>query len=193
MYQDCAKNCEGKNLIVFADTSDIILHNKKNKIKDKTGLSRLSRNRHLTYSGLILHDNLVYDIDNSLILGNSHSAYVERKPISRAKKGKKQKRCVEPIEENETYKWLKGFDESKKLLHKAKHLTLVADREADIIELLDRLPDQKTGLVIRSFHNRTVLDESGNKRKLKEVLSSSGVKACIYRLKVTIEKREKQN
>lgn len=53
---------------------------------------------------------------------------------------------------------------------------LVADREADIIELFERLPDSKTDLVIRCQHNRTILNEQGQKERLTDYVKSLPVK-----------------
>jgi hypothetical protein len=175
MYQECASRIKNRRVVVFADTSNVLLHNKRNRIKDATGLTRISNNQYLTYQGLILHTNLVFDQDTQEALGNSHTMFIKRKPKSRAEKGEKQKRCVEAIEEKESYKWIEGFESSKKLLKQATTVTLVADREADIIELADRLPDETTDIVVRSQHNRNIIDNDGNSRKLKEVLSSSSV------------------
>jgi len=175
MYQDCATNCAERRLVVFADSSNIILHNKKNRIKDDAGLTRIANNQHLTYKGLLLHTNQVFDQDNHDALGNSHTMFIKRKLASRAQKGEVQKRCVETIEEKESYKWIEGFVASKELLKEASKITFVGDREADIIELIDRIPDDKTDLVIRSHHNRNVLDKEGNRKKLVAVLSSCKV------------------
>ena len=171
MYQECASRIENKRVVVFADSSGILLHNKRNRIKDTTGLTRISNNQYLTYQGFLLHTNLVFDLDTNEALGISHSMFIERKPKSRAEKGEKQKRCGEAIEEKESYKWIKGFEASKELLQKTTSITLVGDREADIIELIDRVPDDKTDIIIRSQHNRYVIDEGGQKRRLTEVLS----------------------
>jgi hypothetical protein len=171
MYEECASRCENRRVVIFSDSSNILLHNKKNRIKDADGLTRISNNQHLTYHGLLLHTNLVFDQDSHEPLGNSHTMFIKRESRSRAEKGEKQKRCIEFIEEKESYKWIEGFKESKALLKKASGITLVADREADIIELIDRLPDDKTDIIIRSRHNRYVIDEGGQKRRLTEVLS----------------------
>ena len=175
MYQSCALNCKERRVVIYADSSNIILHNKKNRIKDDVGLTRISNNQHLTYKGLLLHTNQVFDQDTHESLGNSHTVFINRKLESRLAKGEVQKRCVETIEQKESYKWIEGFEYSKKLLEESTQMTLVGDREADIIELIDRLPDKKTDVVIRSQHNRYVIDKEGSKRRLIEVLSGSKV------------------
>ncbi|MEM9549191.1 MAG: hypothetical protein AAGA77_24605, partial [Bacteroidota bacterium] len=76
-------------------------------------------------------------------------------------------------------------------MNKAKHITLIADRECDMIEVLDRLPDDKVDLVLRSYHNRNVIDESGEQRKLRELINSSAV-VGITKLKVKTKKRKKR-
>ncbi len=192
MYNDCTNDIVGRRLVVLGDTSNIILHNKKNRIKDETGLVRIAGRSNDSFKGLLLHTNLVYDRDSQEVLGNSHTAFIERKPNSRLSKGEKQKRSFEFIEQKESYKWIEGFTASKELLNEALHVTVVGDREADIIELLDRVPDEKTDIVIRSQHNRNVIDKNGQKRKLTELLSCCKSMGNMTIL-VTGNKRKKRN
>lgn len=116
---------------------------------------------------------------------------MKRSKETRREKGEKTKRNLEYIEEKESYKWIDGFKQSIQVLNKAKHITLIADRECDMIEVLDRLPDDKVDLVVRSHHNRNVIDESGKQRKLRELINSSAVVGTT-KLKVKTKKRKKR-
>lgn len=184
MSSECQSNIEGKDLIVIADSCSIIFNNLKNRIKDTTGLIRISKNQFRPYYGLLLHANLVFDANTYYPHGVIHSEFISRSVKSRIEKGEKQKRNNQYIEEKESYKWLKGFEQSRNLLKVANHITLVADREGDIIELFDRLSDEKTDVVIRTSQNRNIINEKGEKQKIKELLSGTKSKG---QLKVKIE------
>ena len=180
-----------KRVIVIADTSTFTLTDHKNRIKDTSGLIQVAWNHHINYHGLELHTNVVYDRDTHTALGVSHSSFVKRKKETRREKGEKTKRNLEYIEEKESYKWIDGFKQSIQVLNKAAHITLIADRECDMIEALDRLPDDKVDLVLRSHHNRNVIDESGEQRKLRELIGTSAVVGTT-KLKVKTKKRKKR-
>ena len=66
-----------------------------------------------------------------------------------------------PIEQKESYRWIKSIEETKARLSKSKSLTIVADRESDIYQLWSRTLDSKTHLVIRTSFKRKFIDEQG--------------------------------
>ena len=70
------------------------------------------------------------------------------------------------IEEKESYKWIKASQASKAVLHKAKSLTIIQDREGDIYEQFCIVPDKTTNLIIRNRDNRKLIDDE----KLHETL-----------------------
>jgi len=191
MYECCEDDSKNKRLIVFADSSSIVFKDSKCRIQDHSGLTRIVNSPMGRFKGLILHANLVYDEQRKVILGISSSEFVLRNEKSRAELGESYKRGKETIEEKESYKWLKGFAKSKETLKQSSHLTLVADREADIIELFDRLPDAKTDLIIRSQHNRIILNEQGNKERLAEFVKSLPVKG-YEKIEVASKRRKKR-
>lgn len=192
MYQDCALKCSGKNVIIFSDSSNLVFHNKKNRIKDDSGLIRIAGTKNATFKGLLLHTNLVFDEDTHEPLGNSHVAFVNRRLKSRVKAGERGKLAVETIEEKESYKWIKGFNESKELLKTASHITYVGDREADILELIDRTPDEKSDIVIRSSHDRTLIDDNGEEIKLREAISHCKISGKIQTVVRTKNRKKRK-
>lgn len=189
MYESCGGLSKDKRLLVFADSSSLVFKDSKCRIKDDTGLTRIVNSPMGRFKGLILHSNLVYDEQRKLILGISSNEFVSRTEMSRAELGESYKRGKQTIEEKESYKWLRGFENSKETLKQAAHLTLVADREADIIELFDRLPDSTTDLVIRSQHNRSILNEQGQKERLTDYVKSLPVKG-YDKIEVSTRKRK---
>ena len=73
-----------------------------------------------------------------------------------------------PIEEKESYRWLKGFDEAMRLAGLLPDIRIisVSDREADMFELFDfrrRQPGRKAELLIRAKYDRCL---EGTEQKL---------------------------
>jgi hypothetical protein len=62
-----------------------------------------------------------------------------------------------PIEEKESYKWIEASMQTKELLKQSETITIIADRESDIYDLLATVPDQTVHLLIRSNANRQIL------------------------------------
>lgn len=77
--------------------------------------------------------------------------------------GANHQRNQKPIEEKESYKWLRSYQTLQKLAARTPHTrwVMVADREADIYELFELAMSQpdSSGLLIRLQHNRA-LEES---------------------------------
>src|ERR1700682_5430496 len=63
----------------------------------------------------------------------------------------------QPIEEKESYRWIKGPQRAKAVLTKAAMVTIVDDREGDIYEKWARLPDRRTQLLTRACRDRPVV------------------------------------
>jgi uncharacterized membrane protein len=123
------------------------------------------------------------------MLGISSTQFVEIDSATCEEKGDKWSRKKQCIEEKESYKWIAACDQSKETLAEAAHITYVMDREADIIELLDRIPDQRTTLVVRVSHNRYVIDEQGKRILLNDLLARSR-NVGDARLKINSKKRK---
>jgi hypothetical protein len=90
--------------------------------------------------------------------------------------GKKAKRHRVPIEEKESFKWLKSFRAVAAVQARCPHTTLVSvgDREADLYELFAEAtarPGQPK-LLVRAEHNRRLQDEQ---QRLWETLQARGV------------------
>jgi hypothetical protein len=77
-----------------------------------------------------------------------HRLPQEGAPLSRAERKKR------PVEEKETYKWILGASSSRKTLSVAGAAIIVEDRDGDYFEQYERIPDEKTFLLIRANQDR---------------------------------------
>ncbi len=91
----------------------------------------------------------------------------------------REKRKSKPIEEKESYRWIKGYQAANKIANAAPNTVVVsiADREGDIYEALEKTPseDNKAFWLIRCNQNRKILNDSSSdfNLRLKEKVSLS--------------------
>lgn len=145
-------------------------------------------------NGLLLHNGLLLDHAH-IPLGLLHQEVIQR---DREEFGKREMCTKKPIEEKESYKWIKGiqvgniFTDStgRKLIH-------LLDREADIGEVINLfVKDRPTpsSFIIRARHDRSTLTNSQRDKeedvslfRLFKQISESNNKTKIKRLLRTKE------
>lgn len=151
----CAELSVGRHLLCIQDTTEFNLSGQENRLKQESGIGTTSNKNVL---GFFMHSGLVIDAVVGSALGYSGIKLWHRK----ATKPDRHKRNYQQqqISEKESNKWLEVSKETKKLLSKAKTVTIIADRESDIYDLLAGVPDEKTHLLIRSSSDRKL--EDGN-------------------------------
>jgi Transposase DNA-binding len=177
--------CTDKNVLVLQDTSEINLDNHRNRLQRNTGIGLTGNNKDL---GFFMHTSLVLDAVDETVLGFSDLQLWHRKE-DKLDKDERQYSTL-PIEEKESYKWIKACQESKRHLCSAASITFIEDREGDIYEQFASIPDARTHLIIRSRDNRRLSDG----RKLFDALSSQNMAgsyeiAIVTDLRKGIEKR----
>ena len=156
------------HLLCISDTTEVSLGRHKGRLKPD-GLGCVGSSKGL---GFQVHPTLVIDVgeaERAKIVGYSSIQIWHREEIKETWKNEKYKSL--PIEEKESYKWIKAAEESKERLAKAEMLTMIGDRESDIYEEFVRVPDERTHLLIRSCQNRSLADGE----KLFERLSEASI------------------
>lgn len=189
--QSCSNHAVGQRVVAMIDTSVIRLSNKLNRLKDLEGLYSTGRYESQERYGFHISPSLVFKEETMEPIGIAHTKIIERQGRTRREKGVHRARYYEDIERKESYKWIESCLESQKVLKQAQHLTCIVDREADIIELLDRIPDKRTTLLVRSNFKRRIILEDGSKMNLEDFLSTCEVKD-EYKLNVGSKKRRKR-
>ena len=135
-------------------------------MQPRTGIGLTGNNKDL---GFFMHSSLVLDANDEMVLGFSDIQLWHREEDKLDKVERKYQNL--PIEEKESYKWIKACNESKQHLAAASSITFVEDREGDIYEQFATVPDERTHLIVRSRDNRRLSDGG----KLFETLSSQSV------------------
>lgn len=145
----CSEVCKGRHVLCIQDTTEFNLSRQRGRIKAKSGLGKTTKDGIL---GFKLHSSLVVDADAGSALGYSYIKTWERKEDTPDRHIRKYKEL--PIEQKESYKWLAAARQSNQLMQEAKSITIIADREGDIYDLLATIEGKQMHILIRSNHNR---------------------------------------
>jgi Transposase DDE domain len=101
--------------------------------------------------GLFVHPVLAIDAGSGALLGLAGmQIWTRQGPAS------PDYRC-QPIEDKESYRWIKGAASAKSALAAAAMVTVIGDRESDIYEEFDRIPDARTHLLTRACRDRALM------------------------------------
>lgn len=136
-----------RHVLAIQDTSEMNYQAHAGRV---TGLGTVGNGEDL---GFFLHPMLIVDAELETCLGLGAI-----KTWMRTTKACKDYR-KQPIEEKESFRWLETAEQTKKNLSDAASITVIADRESDIYEEWDRIPDQKTHMITRSCRDRKLADE----------------------------------
>lgn len=125
--------------------------------------------------GLLVHDTMAFN-PKGTPLGLLDVQSWARDPDEF---GKKHKRHTLPIEEKESYKWLKSYEKVARAQRECKETMFVSvgDREADIFELfaMTTKTDGAPKLLVRAQQNRTLADGQGHLWGHLTSLDSAGI------------------
>jgi hypothetical protein len=144
MRQRVAEAAAGRHVLAIQDTSEINYQSKRGR---KRGLGTVGNGSDL---GLFVHPVLTVAAETGQCLGLA-DVQVWRRFRSKAADYRKQ-----PIEDKESYRWLKGPMRARWGLAKTTMLTVIDDREGDIYEKWARLPDRRTHLLSRACRDRAI-------------------------------------
>ena len=180
LKERCSVVSKGRDVLVLQDTTEIGLSKHAGRLMPDSGVG-LAGNK--TGLGFMLHASLVLDANRLTALGFSDLHFwhrIEHKDNNGTKKYKKL-----PIEEKESFRWIKASRTSKQTLSEANSITIIEDREGDIYEQFASVPDERTHLLIRSRDNRKL----SNGNRLHETLSQIPL-AGSYTIKIIEDVRK---
>jgi hypothetical protein len=161
-----AQAVAGRSVLLIEDTTEINYEAKRGR---KRGLGQVGNGKDI---GLFLHPVVAVDAEDGSVLGLAGAR------IWRRTKTKSATYQADPIETKESFRWIEVVAQAKAAVPLATRTTVVADREADIFELMARLPPLGVDILIRSNHDRALSGRSRTKkpdglpRRLLEALAA---------------------
>jgi hypothetical protein len=116
--------------------------------------------------GLFVHPGIIVDASTRDVLGTSGMITWCRDEqfLNQASKSR-------PIEEKESIRWITTALSAKKNITNAEMITVIGDRESDIFEIFERVPDEGVQLIVRASHDR-ILDTD---EKISELLLNTEI------------------
>jgi Domain of unknown function (DUF4338)/Transposase DNA-binding/Transposase Tn5 dimerisation domain len=112
--------------------------------------------------GLIMHDTMVFSLEGTPLGLMDVQCWAREEETF----GKHHQRKQKPIEQKESYKWLKSFEAAAKAQRRCPTTTIVSvgDREADIYELFQMALENPQGpkLLVRAEQDRLLTDGQGH-------------------------------
>lgn len=169
-------------VLAIQDTTFFNYHNHQKK----EGLGLIHSNQR-PIQGLLAHNTLLTTLSGLPLGLFDQKLYARKNRIGKAKKH-------EPaIEKKESYRWIEALDQLKSHLPEHIHCIVVADREADISELIEGCLDRGFDFVLRSQLDRILGEkkkrwESTKNDRLIEYLKNSAVQG-VAQVQVTDQKK----
>ena len=137
-----AQAAAGRHVLALQDTSELDFSAHAGRT---AGLGSISNHKG---RGLFIHPVLAIDAQSNACLGIAHQGAWIR-DVDAPRKCERR-----PIEQKESMRWLQGAQGAAQCLRQAAMVTVVADRESDIYEQWDRIPDAHTHLLTRARCDR---------------------------------------
>ncbi|UEM06825.1 hypothetical protein JL101_030505 (plasmid) [Skermanella rosea] len=134
----------GLHVLAIQDTSELNYQAHAGRTR---GLGTVGNGRD---AGLFVHPVLAVEAESGACLG-----LVGAQVYARHETAAKHRRAL-PIESKESMRWLEGAQTAKHYLDTARHVTVVADRESDIYEEWERLPEAGFDLLTRACRDRAL-------------------------------------
>lgn len=174
-----------RHVLLIEDTTEANFQDHVNRVK---GLGTVGNGKDV---GFFVHPLLAVDAQEGVCLGLA-DLHIWQRTEPQSKDHKKL-----PIEEKESFRWIETAERGKSRLSQTPLLTVVADREADIYELWDRLPDERTHVLVRASQDRLLVhseeDKEENERKLFGYMDCLPVKGSYILDLPATKKRSKHD
>jgi len=152
-------NCINRNHVLCIQDTVEVGYPKQHIKKDEFGPTTYG-----DIKGFFAHPGLIVDAENYDVLGLSS---VDPWVRADEKVGPLEQRS---IEEKESYYWLETAKKASDNMSNAKLITAVGDRGSDIYELFDRIPNERTHLLVRACYDRKLSNGKFVSAHMSEVL-----------------------
>jgi Transposase DDE domain len=174
--QERIKNLvNNRHVLAIQDTTEL---NYQKHVGRVHGLGTVGNGKDV---GFFMHPMFIMDADTDACLG------ISAVHLDNRLNGASEKYQELPIEEKESYRWISTAEKSKSILSQADCVTFIGDRENDIYEFIDRIPDEKNHFILRVKSNRILIN---NEEKL---FSNLGKQPEAGRLTIKIQREIRKN
>jgi hypothetical protein len=137
-------------------------------------------------TGLVMHDTLILTpqgLPLGLLTKEIWARDANAEPLSGWERRK------QPIEEKESYKWIKALRKTVSLMPEGVQGVTVCDREGDVYELFVEAEQLETGLLVRAMQDR-VLEEADT--EVKKLWAQAEAAPVTGHLRVEVPTRDKE-
>jgi len=167
-------------LVLSVQDTSVLNYTRHPKTKDLGPIGTSQQ----TLRGLLMHTTLVYTPEGLPVGLLTQEIWTRSDEDPKLTAAERQKR---PIEEKESYKWLKALRETVSLAPNGCQVVTVCDREADIYELFVEAHQLNTGLLIRATQNRMLMDAEE-----KHLWASVEAEPAVAQLQVDVPAKKKE-
>jgi hypothetical protein len=144
-----ARAVAGRHVLLFQDTSEF---NFRTSEDHRRGLGAIGKG---VGRGALLHAMIAADAEHGDVLGLAGAqVWTRPEPVAGASKSKKKKKKRRPAGEKEWRRWVETPQAAKPVLAAADMVTVVSDSEADGYRLWAEVPDSRTHVLGRAYHDR---------------------------------------
>jgi hypothetical protein len=141
----------GRHILGIQDTTEINYESHNGRAH---GLGTVGNGKDI---GFFMHPLIALDANKGAVIGVAEIEF-----WNRTKKADEHYEKL-PIEEKESYRWITTATRAREVLSEAACVTFIGDRESDIYEYLDRIPNQDTHLIARVCRDRIIKNSSYKK------------------------------
>lgn len=171
--KEAVKNSD--QILCIQDTTELKFDVDLGRVRE--GLGPLA---HSFCKGFFLHPGLLVDADDYSVLGLSGVKHWVRKENiedsilnKREAKKKRNAECKRlQVEDKSSFRWIEIAEKCKSDFLRKKKVTIIADRESDIYEEWDRIPDENVNLITRASKDRNLSGGINLYEKLESITPS---------------------
>jgi len=166
-YRLCSASASAsEHVLCIQDTTEFNYSGIKNKLGELDPNIGPTGNK--TIPGFFCHPMLVVNAESSSIQGLSSVIIYNRQWGQKDKKERNYARL--PIQEKESYRWIKSAELSRDRIAETTMMTIIGDRESDIYEEFVVVPDQRTHILVRSRSDRNLSDKGRLYARLASII-----------------------
>jgi hypothetical protein len=188
----CAQVAKGRQVLVIQDTSSCQFEAHAGQLRRQD--RKLGPLEGAGQVGFVVHPVLVVDAEQEFPLGDAHVHLWNRaweQPDKQTRQYKQQAFATK-----ESARWVTRVEAGKACLTEAAQVTVIADRESDIYEVVATVPDAQTDILLRACQDRRVDAAPGEDGELDRLFArlaaSPGQGTYALSVRATLTRQARQ-